>query len=249
MKIMKKTLLTSLLLLIVTTITYAQNQLHYVHQDWLKPSKNEEYKNLTKTLVEEFKKHNFPYPVGTVYMSDGSVISVTPLKNFADLDLDPYKEISEKIGLEKWRKIFDDFNGCYTSHNNFTVNYMSDLSYAPTGESMEGYNYYEYHFYYIAPGESKKMEDLIKSVKDISVNKNAPLNFSIYRSGFGSQSDYYVALISAKDEAHLKELADSNAKIIGEEGKKAIQNVYKSSIKYELILGWYMPDLSYNPKQ
>lgn len=243
-----KTLITALITL-TTYMSMAQDQMLYIHQDWLKPSKSDEYKNLTKTLVDEFKKHEFPYSIGTVYLSNGSVISATPIKNFADLDLNPYKEISEKIGAEKWKKIFEAFNGCYTSHNNFTVNYMSDLSYAPTGESMEGYNYYEYHFYYIAPGESKKMEDLIKSVKGISVNKNAPLNFSIYRSGFGSQSDYYVALISAKDEAHLKELADSNAKIIGEEGKKAIQNVYKSSIKYELILGWYMPDLSYNPKQ
>lgn len=243
-----KTLITALITL-TTYMSMAQDQMLYIHQDWLKPSKSDEYKNLTKTLVDEFKKHEFPYSIGTVYLSNGSVISATPIKNFADLDLNPYKEISEKIGAEKWKKIFEAFNECYTSHNNFTSVYLDDLSYTPKGETKADYNYIEYIFYHIAPGDSGKMENLIKTVKDIFVKKNAVVNFSVYRSGLGSPSDYYLVAVSAKDEAHLKELSDTNKKIIGEEGKTAIQNVYKSSIKYELLLGWYRPELSYNPKQ
>jgi hypothetical protein len=61
--------------------------------------------------------------------------------------------------------------------------------------------------------------------------------------------EYFLVVISAKDEISYAKQSDENEALIGEEGKKLLDDLFKNISRYDPVTGYIRPDLSYTSKK
>lgn len=252
-KTLKTTFLLAIILLLTPMISISQNnQSFWIHADQVKPSKQADYEQVAKDFIEACTKYNLKdSDWSTARIDDGTYLTITPISNMADLDKNTLAPLFEKMGEEKFRSIFKRFNECYDKHGDYIVTLNSDLSYMPNGLTIntEGQNYRKWHFLYVTPSNSQALREKIKAIKDLYAKKGAKEYFRIYRSGFGTMGEYYLAVISAKDEQSYAKLGDENEALLGDEGKKLFAEMFSLLDRYESKTGVMRPDLGYTAKQ
>ncbi|NEW78157.1 MAG: hypothetical protein GZ086_01780 [Gelidibacter sp.] len=250
MKTLNTTLLLAITLLLTPIISNAQgNQAYWIHEDQVKPSKTGEYEKVSKDFIEACKKHDLKDADWvTAQMDDGTYLTLTAIQNMSDLDKNSLAPLAEKMGNENFRAIFERFNKCYDKHGDYVLVLNSDLSYMPTGLTIntEGKNYRKYHFLYVTPENVQNLRGKIKELKALYEKKGAKEHFRIYRAGFGTMGDYFLAVVSAKDAQDYARQSDENDVILGEDGKKLFEDMFKYVEKYESKTGGMRPDLSYS---
>lgn len=249
MKTLKTTMLLAIILLLMPIISNAQaNQTFWIHADQVKPSMTGEYEKVSKDFIAACKKHDLKdADWTTAQIDDGTYLSITPIKNMADLDKNTLAPLAEKMGNENFRAIFDRFNKCYDKHGDYIVMLSNDLSYMPNGLTIntEGKNYRKWHFLYVTPENVQNLREKIKELKALYEKKGSKEHFRIYRAGFGTMGDYFLAVVSAKDAQDYARQSDENEALLGEEGKKLFEDMFKYVDKYESKTGGMRPDLSY----
>ncbi|WP_163514625.1 hypothetical protein [Gelidibacter japonicus] len=248
MKTFKTTIALAILLILSSTNSNSQNQSFWIHADQVKPSKQAMYEQVTKDFIEACKKHDLKDSNwSTARVDDGTYLSITPIANMADLDKNPLAPLMEKMGEEKFRDIFKRFNECYDQHGDYIVHLISDLSYMPNGLTPDtpGQNYRKWHFLYVTPSNVAALRSKIKEIKNLYEKKGSKEYFRIYRSGFGTMGDYFLATVSAKDEQSYSMTSDQNDVLLGEEGKKLFTEMSMLLDRYELKTGEMKPELSY----
>lgn len=248
---LKNQLLTAVLLLITTTLTFAQNQAYWVHTDYVKPSKQADYEQVSKDFVEACKKHNLQGADWSVaHSTDGQYVSIAPVENMAAFDQNPLAPLMEKMGEEKFRALFARFNECYDKHGDAVIILNSDLSYMPKGltTNTAGEDYRKWHYLYVTPSNSAKLRAKIKEIKALYEKKGAKEYFRVYHSGFGNVDEYFLVSISAKDAKSYETTSDETEALFGDEGKKLMREMFVLLDKYETKTGWMRPDLGYTAK-
>jgi hypothetical protein len=233
-------------------MSIAQNQAFWIHTDYVKPSKQADYEKVSKDFVEACKKHDLKgMDFSAARIDDGSYISIAPIKNMADFDTNPLAPLAEKMGEDNFRALFASFNECYDKHTNHVVYLNSTLSYMPDGlnTNTPGQDYRKWHFLYVSPSNVAKLRDKIAELTALYKKKGAKEHFRIYRNGFGTNGDFFIAVISAKDGQSYEKTSDETEALLGEEGKKLFAEMYALLQKYEVKSGWMRPDLGYIAKQ
>ncbi|TCL66138.1 hypothetical protein EV196_104168 [Mariniflexile fucanivorans] len=251
MKILKNTLFGILLLCMITLVANAQNQAYWVHTDYVKPAKQNDYEKVCKDFVEACKKHDLKdADWASIRIDDGRYLTIAPIKNMADFDANPLEPLAEKMGKENFSALFERFNTCYDKHTDYVIHLNADLSYMPNGMNVSTPNqdYRKYHFFYVTPSTSKIVSEKIKAIKEFYAKKGLKEQFRIYHSGFGSPEEFYVAVLSAKDaQDYIKTSNEAEAQY-GEEGKKLFDALFSSISRYETKSGEMRPDLGYVAK-
>ncbi len=230
----------------------AQNQMFSIHADYVKPSMESEYIEITKAFVAECKKHNLQNADWTqLRMDNGTYISFEAIPNMAALDVNTFAPLADKMGKDNFKALFDRFAKCYDRHGSYILTRVESLTYMPEGAvaAMEGLNYRKYHYLYVTPATSAIVAEKMKAIKELFTKKGSKEHFRIYHSGFGTQNEYYLAVLSAKDEISYAKQSAENDILIGEEGKKAFDDLFKNISRYEPMSGSIMPDLSYTAKK
>lgn len=248
-KMLKTVTLLFTMLLMTAHYTTAQNQTFWIHADQVKPAKQADYEKVTKDFVEACKTHDVKNADWTTArISDGTYLSITPIANMADLDKNPLAPLMEKMGEEDFRNIFTRFNECYDKHGDYIVTLISDLSYMPDGLTLStpGQDYRKWHFLYVTPSNSQAK---IKEIQDLYVQKGAKEHYRIYHSGFGTMGEYYLAVISAKDEQDYAKTSEENEVLLGDEGEKLFSEMFALLHRYEVKTGAMRPDLGYTAKK
>lgn len=250
MRTQKTTALLAIILLLAPMISNAQgNQTFWIHADQVKPSMTGEYEKVSKDFIEACTKHDLKdADWTTAQIDDGTYLSITPIKNMADLDINSLAPLAEKMGNENFRAIFERFNKCYDKHGDYVLTLNGELSYMPNGLTIktEGKNYRKYHFLYVTPENVQNLRGKIKELKALYEKKGSKEHFRIYRAGFGTMGDYFLAVVSAKDAQDYARQSDENDDLLGEEGKKIFEELFKYVDKYESKTGGMRPDLSYS---
>lgn len=252
MKTFKITLFAAFLMLLLPAKSLAQDQLFWVHDDHVKPGMSEEYAKLTKELVAACNTHNIPNLIWfTIRMDNGTYRWVAPIANMAELDSNPFAPLAEKMGKEKLAALWEKMDKCYDRHNSFLVKNVKELNYMPEDSPAKkpGMDYQKYHFMYVTPSNSDAVAEKIKVLTGLYAKSKAPEHVRIYHSGLGCTEEFYVAVISAKDEADYIKTSDATEKILGDEGKKAMDDLFKIVSRYETVSGYSKPNLSYAPKK
>jgi len=251
--ILKNGSLLGLMLLLLTTLTtIAQNQAYWIHSDFVKPSKQADYEQVSKDFVEACKKHDIKdIDWVAARIDDGTYLSISPIKNMGDFDKNTLAPLAEKMGEDNFRALFDRFNECYDKHTDYVIRLINDLSYMPRGMniSANGNDYRKYHFFYVTPSTSRLVSKNLKAIKDFYSKKGIKEEFRIYHSGFGAPEEFYVAVISAKDAADYIKTSDEAETQYGDEGKKLFDALFTSITRYETKSGQMRPDLGYIAKQ
>lgn len=249
MKTLKLTILVILSLCLTTSLSFAQKA-YMIHQDNVKPSMLWEYEKVAKEFNDACKEHNPDTSWITVSTSDFVYMYVTPMKNFAEMDKNPFKEMAEKMG-DKWKDMFNRFDKCYDSHGNYVVVLDEELTYMPEGisQTQEGENYRDYYFIYYKPENSKKIREGMKAIKEMYANKGSKLYYRIYKSGFGTMESYYLVAISSKDEIDSAQKGKANEELLGPDRFDVFKKVMNYAERMEETKGKIRPDLAYSPKK
>ena len=230
----------------------AQNQMVWIHDDHVKPAMFAEYSKAAKELADACKKHNLQNADWmTIRLNNGTYRSVAAIDNMAELDANLFAPLAEKMGKENLAALWDRFDKCYDKHNSYTIINMKELTYMPDGFTMNppGQDYRKFHYFYVTPSGSDAAAEKIKAIKAVYAKKGAKENFRVYRSGFGCAEEFYVAVISAKDEQSYIKTSDETEALLGEEGRKAIDDLMKTAERYEVIDGYLKADLGYTSKK
>ena len=247
MKTLKITLLLIAFVMLSPMKTIAQNQRFVIHQDNVKPAMELEFIKTTKELVEACKKYELKDTQWyTTRLSDGSYLFASPIKNMAELDVDSFAPIAEKMGKDNFNGMFEKFNTCYDTHGDFVVVLRNDLSYtAPANATTETQNFTKFHFFYVTPENSVKVANKLKEIKELYTSKKSKESYRIYHSGFGVMNEYYVAVLSAKDEMTYEKTSEENNALLGDEWNKKFNELFVLTTKYDQKTGYAHPELSY----
>ena len=250
MKTLKITLLLIAFIMLSPFKMMAQNQMLAIHEDRVKPAMEAEYVKVCKDLVEACKKYDLQNSDWrTIRINDGTYLHVAAIKNMADLDFNTFGPLSEKMGKENFTALFNRFNNCYDQHGDYIVIRRNDLSYQPATASTEVQNFLKYHFFYVTPENAQKVVAKMKEIKELFTKKGAKEYYNIYHSGFGTMSEFYVVVLSAKDEQSYEKLSDENNAMMGEEWKTKFNELYILTDKYEQKSGYVRPELGYIAKK
>jgi hypothetical protein len=256
MKTLKITLLLLSMLLLCPINGQAQEQnerkIYRVHEDQVKLSMVSEYESIVKELVALLNKHKLPdLHWITLASSDSKYRFISPIKNMADLDKPSWiGALAEKEGKDAINGLFDRMDKCYDTELDYILRLDEELTYMPEGfnQTPEGENYRKNHMLYVSPGNRDVVREKMKAIKDFNVKKGSKVSYRIYRSGFGSDGEYYMVAIAAKDAEHYAKRSKENQEILGDERKKVMGDLWSNLLKYEVIEGWIRPELAYSSK-
>lgn len=231
-----------------TAQAQAANQTFWVHEDQVKPSMTKEYEAVTKDFIAALKKHNIKETdFSTARLDNGTYLSISPVSNMADLDKNPLAPLAEKMGNEKFGELFTRFNKCYDVHKDYMVHLIEDLSYMPDGltTNTPGQDFRKWHFLHVTPENVSALREKMLEIKELYKEKAAKENYRVYRNGFGSDGDYYLVVISAKDAQSYAQTSDETEELLGQEGKELFEDMMQYVKKYETETGFMRPDLAY----
>lgn len=246
MKILKKILLLAILMVLATATMNAQQKFQ-VHEDVVKPSMIAEYEAVLKEMGELIKE----YPLEGVNMlvlrnNNNHYYYVSPISSMADLDKQtPIAQLYEKAGSEKVGKLLTRLDKCYDIEKDYIITLDADLSYMPNGitQTPAGENYREHYKIYIAPENRGAVKEKMKAIKNLYVDKGSKLHYRVYKSGFGTESEYYMVSVAAKDEADMAAKATANDNLLGDERKKMMSELFENVLRIEELEGEIRPDL------
>jgi len=248
MKNLKTKVLIATLILTANLTLNAQNQMFSIHADYVKPSMEAEYVNASKDFIEACKKYNLQNADWTqLRLDNGTYITFEAIPNMAALDINSYAPLAEKMVKENFQALLDRFNKCYDRHGSYIITRIENLTYMPDGAraAQEGQNYRKYHYLYVTPSTSKMIAEKMKAIKDLYTKKGSKEYYRVYHSGFGTLGEFFLVVISAKDELSYVKQSDENDALIGDEGKKLLDDLFQNISRYDPVTGYVLPDLSY----
>ena len=253
MKTLKVVLVMLAFLAIPFQNTNAQDdkfQAFSIHEDKVKPSKIAKYEKAAKAFNEMCNTYKPDTNWSAASTVNGSYFYITPIENMAELDSRPFASLFEKAG-DKATKLFEEMDTCYDSHGNYIVLLNKDLTYMPDGLTIDtsDQNYRKWHFIYVSPENKAEMTKKMKAVKDLFVAKNSKMHYRVYQNGFGQMDNYFLVVISAKDQLDFAQKAQANRELLGPDSKATFDAVFNLCDKYEETTGRMRPDLAYSSKE
>jgi len=220
----------------------------WVHQDNVHFNKMNDFEDVAKRLISHCKTHKIDAQWTAIADNNSTYYFVTPISGMADLDKDPFALLNEKVGNDEMSKLWNDFSPCYDSHRDYIVNHIPALSYQPKVMTSDIKNYREYHFVYFTPENQGKMWEAFQNVKKLYESKNSNVGYDVYRSGFGSDRDYFMVSISGNNPLAIAQAGVANQDVLGKEREDIMYNMIILATDYEKKEANIRPELSYWPE-
>ncbi len=230
----------------------SNQQAYLVHEDRVKPGMVEEYEQVSKDLIAACKENNIQeLNWMTVSQDDHTYLYITPMEKFAELDVNNFSFLADKMGKDKMSAIFDRFNPCYDEHGDYVIYLHKDLSYQPEGinPNPEGKYYRKFMYDYVTPSDEKGYVEALNEIKELFVKKNSKMNYRIYSTGFGIMGKYYLIVIEGEDPVKFETLAAENWEGMGEDMMPLVKKIRARVLRSDEKTGWMRADLSYLPKK
>ena len=247
-----KTLGILFLFLIHSFILSAQengdSQMYWIHEDQTKPAMSIKQESVDKELIAALKQHEInDISWFTLVSNDYRYFYISPIKNMAAFDKNPFGSLSEKMGQRETNQIFEKYNNCYEAHGDYVIILDKNLSYQPDGINVTpvGKNFRNNTIYYFTPDKAKKAEELARKFKELYSKKGSKLNYRVYRSGFGVMGSYFMVAAAAESPEHYERMIVDNRLLLGDEGAELYRQLEETISDIEIIRGYIRPDLSY----
>lgn len=247
-----KSFLIILILVMLAPINASAQKMYHIHEDVVKPSHVMEYETVVVELLAMVRKHNIQ---NVSWITSATVNShylfISPLENMAELDKPNFiSELVEKEGSEKVMALFSRMDKCYDTELDYVISLNEELTYMPDGisQTIEGENFREFHYVYVSPGNRTAMKEKMKAIKTLYESKESKTYYRVYNSGFGTDGEFYMVAIAAKDAEHMAQKGKANEALFGDEGQKTMWDMYANVLRYEKMEAEMRPDLAYSPK-
>ena len=253
MKTLKMTLVATVVTLLAINVSTAQDgpQMYSVHVDHVKPSMMAEYEALGKELIEKSKTHGSNYGWLALATDEFDYYFISPINDMAQLDGNPFAELSKKMGKGELGKLFDKMDKYYDDHVNYVISLDKELSYMPEGitQTPAGQPFRKNTMYYVTPENYKAAEQLAKDFKALYTKKGSKVNYRVYRSGFGTDGTYFMIAIAAASPADYETSTAENNELLGAEGQQLYGRLMSLISDRKIISGWIRADLSFTPSK
>ena len=250
----KTTLLFCAIFMFLSIHIVAQNgssQAYWIHEDFVKPSKVDQYEKTTKDLVANLKKFNIKDESWITSVTDDyRYLYIGPISKMADLDRPVFGTLADKMGAEKLGHLFDEMNECYDKHVDYVIHLDKNLTYMPNGitQTPVGENYRKLHYLHFTPENADKVKSKLEEIKELFKRKGSKVHYRVYRSGFGAQGDFYIVAIAAENSVDYATKSAENKALLGEEGERVFNELIETLLKYESTPGQMREDLAYSSK-
>ncbi len=225
-------------------------KLFWIHEDVVKPSMLMEYEKSAKELAEKCKEYNID-GVSWITSStdDFRYLYITPINSMADINSKGFDKLREKMGAEAFGNMFSAMDKCYTKHGSYVLALDTNLTYMPDGitQTPEGQDYRKFYYLYTTPENFATLGEKLAKVKEFYQSKGSKSHYRIYRSGFGTMSDYYLVAVAAKDAIEFEQNSSNNEALLGEDSGPVFAEVMKYVTKMDVVSGTMRPDLAYSP--
>ncbi|MEP3836831.1 MAG: hypothetical protein ABJM36_04255 [Algibacter sp.] len=113
---------------------------------------------------------------------------------------------------------------------------------------QEGQNFRKFYYIYFTPANAAKIREGMKAVKELYISKGSIEYYRLYRNGFGTPEEFYLVVVSAKDEIDGATKSIENDKVLGPDKWDTFSKVLNYASRFEEYFGEIRPDLSYSPK-
>jgi len=253
MKLLKLYLVT-LTIALMPLISFAQDskdiQAYWIHEDRVKPAMTDEYEQISKDLIAACKEHNVQETQWlTMALNDNTYLYITPMEKFAEMDIDVFASLSEKMGADKMKALFDRFNPTYDEHGDYVVYLHKDLSYMPGGisQTIEGQNYRTLYYNYVTPENDKGYAEVLKKMKAAFEKNNSKLHYRVYKTGFGVMGSYYMIAVAGESNLSSAKMGDENWSLMKDDFDPLLKMMSKHTWKMDEKRGWMREDLGYIP--
>lgn len=249
-----KLLLLTITLVLLPIISFAQDsndiQAYWIHEDRVKPNMTDEYEQISKDLVTACKEHNVQATRWlTMALNDNSYLYITPIKNFAEMDVDVFAKLSEKMGKDKMNDLFARYNPTYDEHGDYMVFLHKKLSYMPGGisQTIEGQNYRTLYYNYVTPENDANYVAVLKKMKAAFEKNNSKMHYRVYKTGFGVMGTYYMIAVAAENNLANAKMGDDNWNLMKDDFDPLLKEMSKYTWKMNEKRGWMREDLGYIP--
>lgn len=253
MKKLKLSLLT-LAMTLLPLISFSQDakdyQAYWIHEDRVKPGMTDEYEQIAKDLVAACKEHNVQETQWlTMSLNDNSYLYITPMQNFAEMDIDVFATLSEKMGTDNMSALFERFNTTYDEHGDYVVYLNKGLSYMPGGisQTIEGQNYRTLYYNYVTPEHNKGFVANLKKLKAAFEKHNSKMHYRVYKTGFGVMGTYYMIAVAGESNLESAKRGDENWELMKDDFEPLLKEMSKYTWKTDEKRGWMREDLGYIP--
>ena len=253
MKNLKLSLLT-LAMTLLPLISFSQDskdyQAYWIHEDRVKPGMTDEYEQIAKDLVAACKEHNVQETQWlTMSLNDNSYLYITPMQNFAEMDIDVFATLSEKMGTDNMSALFERFNTTYDEHGDYIVYLNKNLSYMPGGvsQTIDGQNYRTLYYNYVTPENDKSYAEVLKKMKAAFEKNNSKLHYRVYKTGFGVMGNYYMIAVAGESNLSSAKVGDDNWSLMKDDFDPLLKEMSKYTWKMDEKRGWMREDLGYMP--
>ena len=238
-----------MLLLISTSFLAAQNQTFRIHVDHVYPSSTAAYEKISKKIADLAVENKEKEGWNVLWTNDNKVISISPVKGWEELGNAFMPNTQAKMGDQKFRELFEEFDRHYDKHNDYILTLNSNLSYMPDGMTVnpQGKNYRKNTLMYYKARDRKKVEEIAQKFKDLYSKKGSKSHYRVYFSGFGVEESYIMVVGSAVNALEYQKQAEENRKLIGDDSRKLWDELSQYVTRREYIEGNMRPDLSYVP--
>jgi len=234
---------------IVISPGLAQDQLFFIHEDDVLPSKSVQYNNTSAEFAKVLREQNIPELAAFAHMQEGyHYLWVTPIENFAALDENPWSKLEEKIGKEAFDALFAGYDGTYTAHRSYFVKYRDENSYVPEGGDWDDETTYRrWDYNWVNPDMAEEATAISKEWAELHKSKGAPHGYRVYTGGIGTDVPLIIVFRWAKGPAEMVAQMAENSEVLGEEAAALWARTASMLTKTDSKSGWYLPDISYVP--
>lgn len=221
-------------------------QMYWVREIQVKPGMINANIALDQEYMENVKKHDVDHKYLFMVNDQDLIRYFTPINNLCDIATDYKDHLGEKMGKDKAYEFFSKYNETATMHGDYIVTKDKKLSTMqeekPNADA--GSAYHKWIFYYPYPGKSNELIERTMAIKKLLASKDAKFGYEIYRSGFGSPEEFFIASIPAKDAVSYQNLVKETAELVGEEFGSELDKINKLCSKVKAEDVWFVPSMS-----
>jgi hypothetical protein len=214
-----------------------------VHFDIVKPSMDTKFREGVKKLKAACEQNKSGFGWTTFRFDDNSYAHTFPLKNYAELDNNPFADLEAKIGGEAVGKLFGEMDLCLVNHYDMVITPLPQFSYLTPGADDHTR---EFFFWYVFPGKEAEAEAILADWKKLYEAKKSPEGYLVSKVTMGGEMRY--SLMSwGKDASDLDTKTAKSHELLGEEAGKLWARTLAITEKYNVQRAWRLPALSYSP--
>lgn len=230
--------------LVVQTFAQDNTPVHFAaYEHRVKPSMTGKYWE----CMRKVKSNSTQHKIGAVWASfefdDNTYIHFMPIKNFAELDKNPFAELEAKMGKASHDAMWADFSPCMESTTSYVVTFYPELSYLRASREE---TFRDVFFWTVIDGKDAEAQALLKQWVKVYEARKVPTGFETYKVTFGGEPVY--AIVGwAKDELDMATQRNKTRELMGEEMKKMMNLTMAITQKFDTKRGRRLAEVSYAP--